>query len=268
MRYQIDVTAAETSVDDWDGIRERRVFRFGTRNNAVSCWIDHGNLRGFEYQMARLFASKNDLMLQVVVADDLQQMVQMLREGKVDAIGAMLTDTPNRVFADLAPTRFYHRTDEVVVGRGGEAVITDHAQLAGRTIHVRPQSSYAYHLAALQERGASLNVAFVDADMETETILNTVAEGGFDLTVADRVIAELELQGRADLAILGTVVPDTAQVWYVRANNPVLRKHLDGFWDTTYRGIEYNMARKANFTARQEQRATGLGRAGSHQSVR
>lgn len=249
-RYQIDVAGLERSLDDWDGIVARRVFRFGTRNNAACCFVDRGELRGFEYAMARDFAAAHQLALQVVIAEDQEELVRSLREGRVDCIGAMLTDNPYRNFDRLAPTRFYHVTDEVLVGRSGEPPPENLAALTGRAIHIRAQSSYAYHLQQMVEQGVDLNLVAVPEDEETQVILAKVADGTYDLTVCDRAIAELERSWQPELAILSTVIADQEQVWYVRSANTGLRRHLDAFWDQAYRGQSYNLARKAAFAGR------------------
>ncbi|WP_036187405.1 transporter substrate-binding domain-containing protein [Marinimicrobium agarilyticum] len=239
-RERLTRSEIDAHTDDLPGILERKVLRVITRNNAATYYLYRGKLVGFEYELAQRFADRLGVRLQMVVPDSHDEMIPMLREGKGDMIAAFMTRTEERA-QEVAFSRAYHYATETVVGQADETALESVEGLAGRTLHLRRSSSYWDTAEALRERGIDVDLKAVPDDMETEQIIDRVATGEFDLTIADSHILQSELTWRDDITGLLSLGEPISHSWAVRQNNLQLLEAIDDFWDKEYRGLHYNI---------------------------
>lgn len=258
--------AQKTFTDDLDAIRKRGSIRLITRNNPVTYFLHRGQPRGFDYALAKLVAKKLKVRLEVVVPPDADQLIPWLNEGKGDFIAAAFTVTDDRKTAISFSTPYLF-VDEVLVGKKGTAAAKDKAALkavlSGKKVMVRPSSSYASTLKALHtELGGAFTIVDADESWETEEILAKVGKGEVDFTVADSHILAVE-QTYSDAVVSVFALTQVAEgatdpkgkprvgakeiAFGVRQTNPQLKAFLDDFMRRTYRGLDYNVAKKQYF---------------------
>ena len=265
---------------DLDGIKERKVLRVLTRNNALTYLLYRGNQFGFDYDLSQLLADALDVRLEVMVVPARDQLIPWLLEGRGDLIAAALTVTDERR-KQVAFSKPYLYTDEVVVSRRGRGAPKTLEDLAGRTIHVRASSSYARTLRALQARGIEVEIGEVPEDMETEAIIEAVAKKKYDLTVADRHILDVELAygsrvragpsltaaptaaSSAGAALGGRLAPDggIGISFAMRPDSVKLKAFIDAWITKIYRGKNYNIIRRRYMSANRSVRRYRRGRA-------
>lgn len=245
---QISVRRHESYKDDLPGIERRKVVRFLTRNSAATYFLWKGEVLGFEYELAREFARKHGLRLEVVVAPSREDLFTWLDEGKGDIVAASITRTPERL-AKYGMSRAYNKVSEVVVSRAsfGEA-LEDMGDLAGRTVVVRRSSSYWSSLERLKEEsGIEFTIQAAPEEMETEEIIEKVGKGEYDLTVADGHIVDIELTWRTDVIAAFPLGDPQEHAWVTRKGDKKLQKAIDRFFDEEYRGVVYNLAYRKYF---------------------
>jgi membrane-bound lytic murein transglycosylase F len=231
----------EVHLGDLPSIKERKVLRVLMRNNAAAYFLWRGELLGFEYELAKEFAKRHGLRLQVVVPPDHESMLPWLLEGRADIAAAFLAPTETRKAMGAAFSRPYHYAPELVVARADEQDLGGPADLAGRTLVVRRSSSYWSTLEKLKKAGIALNIVAAPEGLETEEIIARVASGQYDLSVADGHILDIELTWRDDIKSafpLGDALPHG---WAVRPGNPKLLAAINTFFKKEYRGLFYNM---------------------------
>ena len=239
---------------DLEGIRKRGVLRVLTRNSPVTYFLHRGEQAGFDYQMAKLAADALKVRLEVVVPPTYDQLIPWLKEGRGDVIAAALTATEERA-KEVAFSKPYLYMDEVLVQRTGAAKPASLEELKGRVVHLRRFSS---HFASLSALAAHHGFTLVEEpeDMDTETLIDRVARGEIPYTVTDSHILAAERVYRDDveaaLTVPGLGAPSGKDGHYgiafaVRQENPKLRAFLDGFVQKTYRGVDYNIARRRYF---------------------
>ena len=242
--------ANERFVGDLEGILERGVLRVLTRNNPVTYYLYRGRPMGFDFELAKLIAEDLDVRLAMVVPPSRDQLIPWLLEGRGDIIAASLTITEERG-AHVAFSQPYLFVDEMVVSRAGEPPMTTLADLKGTTLHVRRSSSYYGTLERLQGASGPFTVVEAPEDLETEQLIGMVARGEILLTVSDSHILNVEMTYRDEIVGALTLSRDgdeeKAIAFAVRPQNTELAAYLDGFVKKTYRGVEYNLARKAYF---------------------
>lgn len=257
-RHVIDAPAP--GARNWAAIKAAGRLRMLTVNAPTTYFLWRGELLGFEYEMVRAFAARHGLDLEVVVAADIAELLDWLEAGRGDLVAAGLTRTPERVARGLGFTTRYLEIEETFVTAG--APVATLADLAGRTVTVHPASSYARTLAELAEAddAPAFTVAFRDS--ATQIILDAVAAGEVDVTLADSHRAELAATFHDNLA-LGLAMQPNGLSWAVRAESAELLAHLDEHIRAGYRGYDFNVLRnkyfrnKRRMTQQREHRVTG-----------
>ncbi len=246
--------------DGLDGIKQRRVLRVLLRNNAASYFLYRGELHGFEYELAKAFADAHRLRLEVIVPDTHAQLLEWLQEGRGDVAAGFLEPSDELRARGFAFSRPYHFAPRHLVVRADDEL--DCADgLAGRTVTVRRSSPYWQDLMRLQESGARFEIEAADEDMETEELIERVAAGEIDATVADGHLLDIELARGLPVKSGFEMSGERAHAVAVRAENTKLLAALDGFIKEQYKGVVYNILYKKYFTNQRAIRNLAAGRA-------
>jgi membrane-bound lytic murein transglycosylase F len=231
---------------DLEAIRGRGALRVLTRNNASSYFLHKGEQHGFDYELTKRFAAEQGLRLDVVVPPSADLLLPWLLEGRGDVIAAELTVTPERQ-AQIAFSTPYLFVDEVVVQRVGAPPITSAADLRGKHIAVRPSSSYATTLAALQAEHGPFTVDNVPEDVDSEMIVEQVARGELPMTVVDSTVVSIAVAHGVELQVGAVLAAQRPIAFGVRPGNPELLAALNAYVAKNYRGLEYNVTKKRYF---------------------
>ena len=235
----------EVFTDDLDGLKARGRLRMITRNNALTYFIHRGMQVGFEYELLKEFASRNDLRLEIVIPDNHAELMDYLNEGKGDIVAAAMTITDERKErADF--TIPYNDVDELVVVRSDEEGISGFGDLAGRKVHIRNSSSFRATLEAAADSVEGLEIVGLPDHIETEDIMVGIDEGIYDVTIADSNLLEVEQAYGRTLKAAFRVKP-TSLGWAVRKNSPALLAALDRYIKEEKRGLFFNLMRKKYF---------------------
>lgn len=232
---------------DLPALKQRRYIKMLTRNNPACYFIHRGESMGFEYELAAKFAKSQGLQIIVVVPPKWSDLIPWLKAGKGDLIAAAMTLTKKRKnIKGVAFCKTYAPVRQMVVAKKNENRIHKTADLAGRTFTVREHSSYWETLSKLQNSGAALKLVSAPQTMETNDIIESVASGTYDLTLADEVFVQTSgVRKRLSTPLsLGNL---QRYAWAVRSSNPRLKKAVDAFIAKEYRGAFYNILRKKYF---------------------
>jgi membrane-bound lytic murein transglycosylase F len=198
-----------------------------------------------------MIAKDLKLRLELVVPPSHEQLIPWLLEGRGDLIAASLTKTPDRE-QQVAFSKPYLFTDELLVRKAGGSMasIKEPKDLCTKSVHVRASSAYKKTLEQLASKlGCQIKIVPESEEVETEETLEKVWEGVIPLTVADSFILDVERAYRSALEPVFAINGDAKNeiAFAVRPANKALRDYLDGFVKKTYRGVEYNVAKKKYF---------------------
>ena len=244
---QLERREQQIYTDDLAGLRKRKVLRVLTRNSASTYFTWKGELLGFEYELAREFAKRHALALQIVVPPSREDLLEWLAEGKGDIVAAGLTPTEERQ-KTFAFSRSYNYASQVVVARAGDPRMPHSIQdLADRKLVVRTSSSYWTSLGAVLAKGGAFEVIPAPEALETEEIIARVAEGTYDLTLADSPIVDIEMTWRSDIEAAFELGKPLPQGWAVRRSDKQLLAAIDTFFENEYRGTAYNLYHRKYF---------------------
>ncbi len=234
---------------DFAQIRKRRVLRVLLRNNAASYFLYRGELMGFEYELAREFARYHNLRLEVVVPSSHWEISRWLLEGKVDmAMGFLEPSESQRQFG-IEYSRPYHYTRRHIVVHKDDPA-SQISDLDQRTIVVRRDSSYWDSLSKLQQQGANFNLRTTKDNVETEQLIQQVASGRYQVTMADEHILDIELARSVAVKSVFAMVDEIPHAIAVRARNTALRAALDAFIKRIYKSEYYNVLYQKYFKSR------------------
>lgn len=245
LAQQFTRQSQQTFTDDLPGLKERRQLRMITRNNALTYFIHRGQQVGFEYELIKEFATRHGLRLDIVIPPSHADLLSFLNEGKGDIVAAAMTITEERR-AQAAFTRPYNEVEELVVVRAEEDAITCLQDLAGRTVHVRPSSSFYTTLVALADSIEGLHIALLPDSLETEDILARVEAGRYDITLCDSNLLDVEQAYGRQLKAACSIKP-TSLGWAVRADNPALLAALNQYVKEEKGGLFFNVMKKQYF---------------------
>lgn len=224
---------------DLKGIKEKDVLRVLTRNTSTSYFVYRGEQLGFEYELMQNLTKELDVRLEIVVPPTRKALAQYLTEGRGDIVAAGLTITDERKkdFDFGAP---YNFVSELLVVPATDTKTQGLADLKGVKIAVRKSSSYYTSLEKLKAQHG-FEIEAVDENMETEEILDGVANGKYRATVADSNIVEVELTYAQRVRSAGPIGEPRPVGWMVRKDQPELKAALDAHVKKTYKGMFYNM---------------------------
>ncbi len=233
------VTAAKIS--QWKNIQQKNTIRFVMRNNLSSYYIWRGELLGFNYELAKQFAKEHNLRYEIVVAPDNAAMMDYLNQDKADIALGYLTPTEQRRQQGIDFSRPYHYASELLIGQSDEDPVLNISDLAGRTIHARRSSSYWQTAQELQKKVSDLSLKAVPETQETETIIENIANGDYDLTIADNHIVDMELTFRDDIQSFMSLGEPKPQSWAIKKGHQQLINKSNTFIKSHYRGLFYNV---------------------------
>lgn len=235
--------------DDLAAIKKRGVLRVLTRNSATTYFLWHGELLGFEYELARHFAKQHGLRLEMVVPPSRELLLPWLKQGKGDIIAASMTIQDALEREGVRFSRPYNKVSEILVSRSNEIGLERPEALTGRTVVVRKSSAYWKSLEQLKAQGINFTLRAAPEELETTELIDRVARGEYDLTVADSHILDLELTWRDDIKAAFPLDAPRQHGWLVRDGNPKLLQAVNDFFNKEYRGLFYNVTYKKYFTS-------------------
>ena len=225
-------------------MKARQFIRVLVSYSRTNFFIDQGQPRGFEYELAKRYEkfvnagrSKRAPKTHVVfIPLPFDRLIPALLSGQGDFVAAGLTITTQRQAKVAFTDPYLPHVDEVVVAHQGVQGIRVLDDLSDRTVHVVRHSSYASHLQALNEglrqRGKPpVDIHQASENLAAEDLLELVNAGALTLTVVDRHIAHLWAGVLPHIVVLDDLKLHRRGKlgWAVRKDNPALLRSLNAF---------------------------------------
>ncbi|MFD1095591.1 MltF family protein [Salegentibacter chungangensis] len=236
---------------DLEAIKEDGVLHAITIYNSTSYFLYRGMPMGFEYELLSRLAKDLDLELKITVAADIDDLFDMLNNGKGDLIAYGLTITESR--KDLVSfTKSHYVTHQALVQRMpanwrslpgykiDKQLISNTLELINDTVWVRENSSYTQRLKNLQEEiGAEIPIEHIEGNITTDEIIRMVVDGEIDRTIADYNIAAVNKTFYPILDIDTRISFSQRIAWAVRQNSPELLKAINNWISREKKSDDY-----------------------------
>lgn len=200
-----------------------------THNNSHCYYLYRDQAMGFEYELAKLFADYLGVALEVNIVEKWDSMISALKDGTGSFAAANMTITPKRQ-KEAAFSNAYMSTQQYVIVRRNNTSIKKAEDLTGKTVHVRSGTSYQERLEALRRDGIDIKIKLHD-NMPTDELIQQVAEGSIEVTVADRNIALLNRRYYPQIALALAISNEEDLGWAVKPGESRLLNKINLFFD-------------------------------------
>ncbi len=227
---------------DLSEIIQRKKLIVLAENSSTSFFSYKGQKMGFEYEMLKVFAEQLGVKLEVKIVKDLDQLIWMLKKGEGDIIACnypIMLSRKKQINYSIP----YFYTPMVLVQRKATKkhkqslspeIIRNPLLLSHKDVKVRKNSNHFNRLINLQEEIADyISIHPVDGSIGCEELIEKVAEGEIDYTVAEENIAKVNCQFFNNLDIKTVVSFNQKIAFGLRQNSHLLKKRMD-HWLTAY----------------------------------
>jgi len=238
--HHLQTSSNQRQHRDWNDILQSGRLRMLTLNNPASYFMWRGELMGFDLDLVKKFAQQHKLHVSVIIKDDIEQLIDALKNGEGDLIGASLTKTQAREQQGLTFSHPYLKVSEQLIGRSNSPTIDNWPDLKRQAIGVNPSTVFYQRLKQLQQQFPNITLQ-TEAGLTTENLIEKMMSGSFHATVADSHLLAIEQAHREDLKILMELSQQSDIAWALRPDQPLLLKQLNGFIKKQYRGLFYNV---------------------------
>jgi membrane-bound lytic murein transglycosylase F len=236
-----------------------------TLNSSTTYFIYRGHAMGFEYELLKRFAKSIGVELEIKLIRDVNTMFELLEQGKGDVIACNLAITSERLqMADFSEP--YNFTKLVLVQRLPEGhehmtrreinrqLVLKPMDLQGKKIYVnRSSTSYSRLMNIKEETGIQFDVVNVPGYIDPEKLIQKVAEGDIDYTVADDNLANLNSTYYNNLDVSVQLSFPRRIGWAVRKNSPDLLSTINEWFETDSRNSVHAYLYKKYFQAPKDQ---------------
>jgi membrane-bound lytic murein transglycosylase F len=179
-------------------VLERGILKVVTRVSPTTYYDTYQGPDGLEFQLANLFAEQLGVELEMIPAESLTQILNMLESGEADLAAAGLSITKDRLQSlNFAPP--YDEVSKKLVFKQGKRWPRDISQLNGE-LRVLADSSHSQQLLELKTEYP--NLSWTETNNETsEDLLTDVLDETIEYTIADSNELALNRRFYPELAI-------------------------------------------------------------------
>lgn len=225
---QREATPKEVASIDLPQIRERGKLVLLTENSSTSYYLYRGQGMGFDYELVRAFARDHGLDLEVRVLEDLNDMFDLLNQGKGDLIACNLAVRPERdslvnftvpltetrqVLVQRKPNDWRKLSAEAL----DDTLIREWSDLDGHEVYVHAFSSFHQNLSQrIKNDPADFELIEASGNIDSEQLIRLVAEGQIELTVSDENVAMLNSTYHPDIDVEFALSESEPIAWAVR----------------------------------------------------
>jgi len=158
--------------------------KVATMYGSTSYFLFRDDLLGFDYEMVQNLADYLHVNLEICIARSQLEMNQWLANGKVDLVAYNTIETKELLqqFKFVLPQE---ESYQVLVQNIGSNVLSDVTELGGKKVYVNANSIYYERLQALNDEiGGTINIVIAADSLTTDDLIDMVADGRIDYTIA------------------------------------------------------------------------------------
>jgi len=210
---------------------------------SASYFMWKGHILGYEYEMLKAFTQRQGWTLKIRLVENLDSLFYYLNQGEGDLIAYSLAVTNERKQMVNFTQRLY-QSPQVLVQKKPDnwremknheidnRLIRNVLDIGQNPIYVRSGSAYYDRLLNLgDEIGDSLNIVTVDGVSSTFDLIELVAQGRIEYTIADQEIATMYAAYDDIIDYQTAISMPQKKAWAVRKNSPQLLADLNAWLD-------------------------------------
>jgi membrane-bound lytic murein transglycosylase F len=201
-----------------------------TRDNSRAAYLPRqGSPLAEQQRIAEEFALSHGLIPELVLVDNFSKLIPALQAGKGDIIISNLTINADRLEKMAFSVPLDHVVEQVLVAKSDKSVqrVRD---LNGKSVMVNRDSTFWHALTWLKKnRYPDIEIVEIADGVQTEEVLDKVAEGEIDATILDSNLVEIYLGYRDDLRIATNFSSKRDIAWGIRKNAPQLVSEINRY---------------------------------------
>ncbi len=226
---------------DLDAIVKRGYITALVDNNSVSYFIYKGRPMGYEYELLQLLAKSLKVDLRIKITSGVERAIQQVNKGEGDILAFPLSINKSRkerlaftrpqfnsyhVLVQRKPTNWQRQSTEQIE----DSLIRNPVDLTEKEVHVLKGTSFELRLKNLREElGVDIKIISDTISESTEALIDKVAQGEIDYTVATHTLAQVNATYYPNLDV-ATVLSVPQQIaWALRKNSPQLLEAIDAW---------------------------------------
>ncbi len=220
--------------------------------NSTNYFIYRGEPMGYQYELLRLLANHLDVKLEIIVNNAVEDCFRMLEDGECDIIAINLAITKER--SKRIDFSFPHsQTRQVLVQRKPDnwmeiskheiegSLIRNQLEIANKVVYVQKSTSFAQRMKNLSDEiGDSIRLIEI-SDREVEELIELVAIGEIDYTVADENVALVNQIYYPNLDVETAVSFPQNLAWGLGKGDDNLKKEVDNWLKKIKKSKKYNL---------------------------
>jgi membrane-bound lytic murein transglycosylase F len=206
---------------------------FVTHNGPSTYYLDNDNQpAGMEYDLAVLFVKEYypSYEIRFLLADSISDIIPSLLKGKAHIAAANLTITDMREHLVLFSSPYQDTQQQLIFNNEVNDKPKDITEVFDKKIAVPAGTSYAERLTSTKKSYPAIKW-FNNSHTHTETLLEEVADGLIDYTVADSHLAALMQNYYPNLDVAMPIGPQDKIAWAMSKNaDPQLVMKVNTFF--------------------------------------
>lgn len=209
---------------DMDGILSRGTLRVAVDNNSSSFYIYRGRRMGFEYELLLDLGKQLGVLVEFVVASDIDEAFSKLEEGRVDLIAMNVQQNSDRE-SFVTFTEAIGSMSTVLVGR---EKLTSWDTLGMDTVVVRKGAVYKSQLEQIKD-SLDLDFTILEVQDHEEILLDRVYEKELRWTVAEKNVAQTNATYYDELQLGLEVSKEEPVTWALRSTSTNLLQAVNSW---------------------------------------
>ncbi|WP_017445626.1 membrane-bound lytic murein transglycosylase MltF [Gayadomonas joobiniege] len=189
-------------------IKQAGVLKVGTIYGSSTYYLAADGAAGFEYELAKAFADRLEVKLEVTPVYDLHELFDLLDNHKVDVLAAGITASEQRKNRYRFAPAYQNISEKLVYKQGAERP-RDWSDLSGNLI-VTEKSS---HLNLLKKMAPDTLNWSETSNKDSEELIQMVLNGELDYTIVDSNLLAVNRRIYPELAIGFTIRDEQQQAW-------------------------------------------------------
>ncbi|MGM0505156.1 MAG: transglycosylase SLT domain-containing protein [Bacteroidota bacterium] len=241
---------SSVSKNSLERIQKRGKLIAVTDFNSTNYFIYRGEPMGYQYDLLKLLAEHLEVELEIVVENDVDKNFEMLLDKTCDIIAINLTKTKERskiidftiphsqarqVLVQRKPDNWRALTKDELDSK----LIRNQLDLANKIVYVQKGTSYAERLKNLSEEIGDHIIIIEKADLEVEQLIELVASGEIDYTVADENIAMVNQTYFPILDIETAISFPQSLAWGVREEDDTFKVAINNWLKDFKHTLDY-----------------------------
>lgn len=227
---------------DLDEMKERRVIRALVTYSKTDFFIHNGQIKGLQPELLQQYEKELNKNVKkptekiriAYVPVKFNQLIPALNAGLGDISAALLTQTSERKKIVNFTATDNPTISEVLISHSAAPQIKNIEELAGKTVYILKNSSYAEHLHELNDKlstSTPINIIEADEKLLTEDIIEIINAGIFDYTFADDYKATLWAEIMPSIKVNHEIKlsENNSVGWAIRKDSILLQADLNRF---------------------------------------